>query len=263
MTTEPAVTTSDRVPQVVLPAPTAWPIVMAMGIGLVFAGLVTSGAISILGAILAIRGAVGWFSVVLPEERVEIVLADQKEPLVASPRGISRAERVAHEPHRARVPVEVYPVKAGIKGGVAGGVVMAILAVIYGVLAKGSIWYPVNLLSAGFFPGRDTPAELLTFRFDSFVVALAIHIVTSLLVGLLYGAMLPMVPRSPVLLGGIVAPLLWSLLLYSVLEFIDPVLNRAISWPWFVLTQVGFGVVAGLVVSKQQRVPTWQHKAAR
>jgi len=222
---------------------------------------VTYAAISFLGAILAIRGAVGWFGEVLPEERVETVFADEKEPLVVSSRGIVRGERVAHEPHRARVPLEVYPVKAGIKGGVAGGIVMAVLAVIYGAIAEGSIWYPVNLLSAGFFSGRDTSAELLSFRFDSFVVALAIHVVTSLLVGLLYGATLPMIPHRPVLLGGIVAPVLWSLLLYSVLQFIDPVLNRTISWPWFVLTQVGFGVVAGFVVSKQQRVPTWQHKA--
>ena len=118
----------------------------------------------------------------------------------------------------------------------------------------------MNLLSASFFLNRDTPEELVSFRFDSFVVAVAIHIVASLMVGLLYGAMLPMIPRRPVLLGGIVAPVLWTLLLYSVLQFIDPVLNRTISWSWFVLTQVGFGVVAGLVVSKQQRVPTWQHR---
>jgi hypothetical protein len=261
MANEPSAAASDPAPRVELPAPTAWPIVMAVGVGLLFAGLVTTTAISFLGAILAIRGAVGWFTQVLPEERTETVVADEKEPVIASPRRLPTGARVPHEAHRARVPVEIYPVKAGIKGGVAGGVVMAILAMIYGELAKGSIWYPVNLLSAGFFPGRDTPAELVSFRFDSFVVALVIHIATSLLVGLLYGAMLPMIPRSPVLLGGVVAPVLWSLLLYSVLQFIDPALNRTISWPWFMVTQVGYGLVAGLVVSKQKRVPTWQYKA--
>src|SRR5262245_36995895 len=115
MTTESTLTTSDRAPRVILPAPTAWPIVMAMGIGLLFAGLVTTGALSALGAILAVRGAVGWFGQVLPEERVETVVADVKEPPLTSARGIPRAPRVANEPHRARVPVEVYPVKAGIK----------------------------------------------------------------------------------------------------------------------------------------------------
>ena len=36
-------------------------------------------------------------------------------------------------------------------------------------------------------------------------------------------------------------------------------MNQRIDWPWFVLSQVGFGIVAGLVVARQQRVPTWQH----
>src|SRR5947208_12737611 len=44
-----------------LPAPTAWPIVLAFGLTLVFAGLVTSASVSLLGAILAIAGCVGWF----------------------------------------------------------------------------------------------------------------------------------------------------------------------------------------------------------
>jgi hypothetical protein len=39
-----------------LPAPTAWPIILAFGITLVFAGLVTSDSVSILGALLAITG---------------------------------------------------------------------------------------------------------------------------------------------------------------------------------------------------------------
>ena len=49
-----------------MPAPTAWPIVLAFGITLLFAGMVTSGAVSVLGAVLAVAGAVGWFREVLP-----------------------------------------------------------------------------------------------------------------------------------------------------------------------------------------------------
>jgi hypothetical protein len=37
------------------------------------------------------------------------------------------------------------------------------------------------------------------------------------------------------------------------------VLNQRISWPWFVICQIGFGVVAGIVVSHQLRVRTWQY----
>ncbi len=36
-------------------------------------------------------------------------------------------------------------------------------------------------------------------------------------------------------------------------------LNQRIDWLWFVICQVGFGVVAGAVVLRQERVRTWQH----
>src|ERR1700757_784321 len=54
-----------------LPAPTAWPIILAFGLTLVFAGLVTSASVSILGATLTLAGCVGWFRDVLPHEKHE------------------------------------------------------------------------------------------------------------------------------------------------------------------------------------------------
>ena len=56
-----------------MPAPTAWPLAMAFGMTLVFAGLVTAAAVSILGALLAVAGAVGWFREVFPQEHEETV----------------------------------------------------------------------------------------------------------------------------------------------------------------------------------------------
>ena len=35
-------------------------------------------------------------------------------------------------------------------------------------------------------------------------------------------------------------------------------MNQRIDWFWFVLSQIGFGLVAGLVVSRQERIRTWQ-----
>jgi MFS family permease len=90
------------------------------------------------------------------------------------------------------------------------------------------------------------------------LLATVIHLLTSLLVGLLYGAMLPMVPRRPIILGGIVAPILWTGLLHSILGLLNPLLNQLISWPWFVASQFAFGIVAGLVVVRQEQVPTQQ-----
>src|SRR5882672_6366112 len=69
-----------------LPAPTAWPIVLAFGITLVFAGMLTTASVSILGAILAICGYVGWFRDVLPHEKHESVPVMAAEARVVTSR---------------------------------------------------------------------------------------------------------------------------------------------------------------------------------
>jgi hypothetical protein len=243
-----------------LPAPTAWPLVLAFGITLVFAGLVTSEPVSVLGGVLVIAGAVGWFRNVLPHEEHESVSVTPGEPAIATTRrDVARLE-VASQPKRAWLPLEIYPVSAGIKGGLAGSVVMAGLAMLYGLISGNGIWYPVNLLVAGFFPGavNATTVQIAEFRMSALLLAIPIHLITSLLVGLLYGVMLPMFPRRPVFLGGLIAPIMWSGLLYTTLDIINPVMNHRINWLWFVLSQVGFGVAAGVVVSLQQRIRTYQ-----
>jgi hypothetical protein len=243
-----------------LPAPTAWPIIVAFGITLLFAGLLTSVTVSVLGAVLAVSGAIGWFRDVLPHEAHETVrVSDRIEPVVTARPEVARVGWMTDEVNRTWLPLEIYPVSAGIKGGLAGSVVMAILAIIYGIASKHGIWYPINLLAAGFFPTRVTTAGIAAFHWDAFLIAVAVHLITSLVVGLLYGAMLPMFPRRPILLGGFVGPILWSGLLYSILGIVNPVLNQRIDWFWFVLSQLGFGIVAGIVVSHQERIHTWQH----
>ena len=239
-----------------LPAPTAWPIVFAFGITLLLAGLLTSPSVSILGAILAVTGCIGWFQDVLPHEKEETVEVKAEVSVITTPRREVERLPVAPELPRALLPLETYPVSAGIKGGLAGSVAMAVLACLYGVLKQHSIWYPINLLAATIY-GQSlqlTPATLNAFHLGSFVVASFIHLLTSLLVGLLYGAMLPMFPRRPILLGGVIAPILWTGLLHSVLDLINPLLNQHIDWPWVVASQFAFGIVAGLVVVRQQRV---------
>jgi hypothetical protein len=250
----------DATDTIEVPAPTPWPIVLAFGVALLFAGLVTSEAVSVLGAVVALAGAVGWFRDVLPHEAQESVLVIAQAPSITTMRREVARMEFAHELRRAWLPLEIYPISAGIKGGLAGSVAMAVLAMLYGVLSHTSIWYPINLLAAGFFPAAatDTTAEIATFHLRVFLTAIPIHLITSLLVGLLYGATLPMLPRRPVLLGGFIAPLLWSGLIHGILGIVNPVLNQRIDWLWFVATQAGFGIVAGLVVSRQERIYTRQ-----
>jgi hypothetical protein len=247
---------ADTVP---MPASTPWPIVLAFGITLLFAGLVTSEAVSVLGVVVAISGAVGWFRDVLPHERHESVEVVTQVPGVTTMRREVARMEVARELRRAWLPVEIYPISAGIKGGLAGSVAMALVAMLFGVLSHTGIWYPINLLAAGFFPATANTAEIAAFHLPALLIAIPIHLITSLLVGLLYGATLPMLPRRPILLGGFIAPILWSGLIHSILGIVNPVLNQRIDWFWFVASQVGFGIVAGLVVSRQERILTLQH----
>jgi hypothetical protein len=133
-----------------------------------------------------------------------------------------------------------------------------VLACGYGLLKAGSIWYPINLLAAVVYAEslKLGPAQLDSFHPDSFAVAIVLHGIVSVLVGLLYGAMLPMFARRPILLGGLIAPALWSGLLYSILGLLNPLLESHIDWFWFTASQVAFGIVAGIVVMRQSRVTT-------
>jgi hypothetical protein len=243
--------------RVELPAPTAWPFVLAFGVTLLFAGLVTNVSVSVLGAVLTLVASVGWFREVLPiQHEIEVPLVSE-DIVIATDRPVVERVPIAPEQVRAWLPVETYPVSAGVKGGLAGSVAMAIVACTFGLLRFGSIWYPINLLAAVVdLQSLREPGGLNAFHLDSFGFALVIHIVVSILVGLLYGAMLPMFPRRPILLGGLIGPVLWSALVYTMLGLINPMMATHINWSWFIASQVAFGIVAGLVVVRQSRMLT-------
>jgi hypothetical protein len=104
---------------VCLPASTVWPIVLAFGITLMFAGLVTSAPIGMVGAALAVTAGVGWFRDVLPQEKEEAVKVGELPAAATSTRHEVERLPVAPELPRALLPLETYPVSAGIKGGLA------------------------------------------------------------------------------------------------------------------------------------------------
>jgi hypothetical protein len=243
--------------EIEVPASTAWPFVLAFGCSLLFAGLVTSVSVSLLGAVLSLAGCIGWFREVFPHEHEVTVPVVAEDIRITTERRL--VERVSVPDYqRAWLPVHTYPVSAGVKGGFAGSVAMAFLACLYGVLKAGSIWYPINLLAAAVYAEslKLGPAQLYSFYADSFAIGLGLHALVSTLVGLLYGAMLPMFPRRPIVLGGLIAPVLWSALIYTILGLLNPTLASHIDWYWFVASQVGFGIVAGLVVVRQSRMLT-------
>lgn len=246
-----------------VPAPTGWPLVAAFGFTLVFAGLLTHPLVSVAGVIALGSGLLGWARAVLPTEaHEEVPVIEPAASPVAPKRGIRRL-RIGESGHRARLPVEVYPYSAGIVGGLVGGGAMVVLALVYGMVAHHSPWYAVNLLAAS---GSASIAamsgdELLRFHAGAFALATIIHVVGSALIGLLYGVMLPIFSRHPIVVGGIVAPLLWSGLLYSVQGIINPTLSERVDWWWFAAFQFVFGISAGLVVVRRARVFTLQYRS--
>jgi hypothetical protein len=234
-----------------LPQSTPWPIVLALGLMLMISSPVFSLGVGALGLLLTVMGAVGWFKDVLPVEKIEHIEVTE-EIVTIEPSGLKVARIGVDETHRAQLPLRTFPISAGLKGGIAGGIAMVIPAEIYGVLRYHSIWYVVNLLG-GAGVGEwinPTSAQLAHFRLSAFITANVIQGATTLLVGLLYGALLPVWPKRPILLGGIVAPVLWTGLLHSTLGIVNPYLAARIDWWSFAASQVVFGLVAGYVVTR-------------
>jgi hypothetical protein len=70
--------------------------------------------------------------------------------------------------------------------------------------------------------------------------------------------MLTIFPRHPILLGCLVAPVLWTGFLHSLLMLMNPVLIEYIDWRWFAFAQLAYGITAGLIVVRQSKVSTSQ-----
>jgi hypothetical protein len=84
-----------------------------------------------------------------------------------------------------------------------------------------------------------------------------IHAAFSVAFGLFFGVVsptLPPFPGGPVIAGGVLMPLLWTGLCYGFMGIVDPLLNEFVSWPWFIVSQVVYGLVMSLVVINTEKV---------
>src|ERR1700745_1092651 len=247
-----------------LPIPTAWPMVTAVGIMLLAAGFVISIVIGLVGVLTALVGAIGWFREVFPVPQHEVYPYVEPARRAAAIKLSSR--RISHLAlgaggHRAYYPVQVHRYSSGILGGLAGGAAMAVLAMLYGLIFQHSIWYPINLLAAAGLPTMETAnvATLYQFHLPAFIIAVLSHGVLSILVGMLYTVLLPMLPsRYEWFWGGIIIPLIWTAMLFRMFDIVNPALAAHVNWFWFIICQISFGLVGGYVVFKSQKVETMQ-----
>ena len=211
-----------------LPAPTAWPMVLACGVTLLGAGYLMHPMLAILGMAAVLLGCAGWFRDVLPVERVEVVPVIEQPAVAPSPRGVL-ALQAGTNAHRMRLPLEVYPYAVGVKAGLAGGAAMAIVGCLFGLLTHGSIWYPINLLAAAGSARltEATTAELARFSAGGLILASVAHLSLSVLVGILYAALLPIFSRRPILTAAVLLPMLMSGITWALLRAVNPAAGRA------------------------------------
>jgi hypothetical protein len=238
--------------------------VLAFGLMLLAAGVLTYWALSVVGLVISLRAAVGWWHQVIPHEEHEFVPfqapAERAVPVRTEGRSVATL-KVGEGHHRMYFPEKVHPYRAGVWGGLAGGTAMAVLAAAYGMVAQHSIWYPINLLAATVIPNiaGSTVEGLRTFNALAFAVAFVAHGCLSILVGVLYAVTLPMFPKRAPLWAGVLAPLFWTALIAATLNLTNPALNQRVNWAWFLICQLAFGLVAGFVAAKTQRIDTMQH----
>jgi hypothetical protein len=67
-----------------------------------------------------------------------------------------------------------------------------------------------------------------------------------------------MFPKYAPFWAGILMPVIWSGLVATTLNILNPALNARISWPWFVVCQLGFGLVGGFIIARSTHIRTLQ-----
>lgn len=231
--------------------------VFALGVALLFAGVVTHPGVSMFGALLFFGAAVGWWRQVLPREhheRVEVV----NEPSESTAPDRIRVERIrpGQRGHRIRLVGRVRPFPTALRGAVVGGIGMAAVACLFGLISQGSVWYPINLLAAAAVPdlASATVDQLRQFSITGLLMGTMIHATMSYLVGILYAVMLPMFPRKAFWWAGLTAPVLWSGLAAVGMDLVNPALNSRIDWYWFIASQLAWGLTGGYVIARTERI---------
>lgn len=254
---------SSRPAEVQMPRPTAAPMIVALGLVMLAAGIGLSIAMSYVGAAMLVVGLGAWIGNLLPGRghfHERLAGPDQQpQPIVAAPGAVARLES-GMPGYRMRLPLKVHPISAGIKGGILGGFLMPIPALTWGAFSGHGIWFPVNLLAGMVMPKVEempTP-ELEQFQLTLLLVAMVIHAVMSLVLGLIYGVLLPTLPAirgGQVAWGGVLMPLLWTGFSYGLMGVVNPRLQESVDWLWFGVSQFVFGVAAAMVVIYTEKIP--------
>lgn len=245
-----------------MPQPTVAPMVLALGVCLLAAGVAFGPAMVVVGALILFTGLGLWIAHLLPGRghfHEALVESAQRAKDVAATVGTVEQLQAGMPGYRVQLPVMIHPVSAGVKGGLLGGLVMPVPAFIWGLVSGHGILYPVNLLAGMAIPGvaRMSVEELGQFHLSLFIAAAFIHVATSLVAGLLYGVLLPTLPfiPKPMAWSGLLMPVLWTGVSFLGTQVVSPILSAQLDWPSFIFSQFIFGLVVAIVVMRAARLP--------
>ena len=254
-----------------MPASTAWPLVLSLGIALIAAGLAMSIGFILVGAVVFAYGLGGWISQLLPGQghQFEPLVEPQFRAMATVPApGTVEPLKPGAPGFRFRVPEHDHPISSGAKGGLVGAALMPIPAMLYGLIDHQSIWLPINLLAGVVIPGiTETSVESLSveslrqFNLAALVLGVVIHLAFSITFGLMYGVILPMLPNvrgGPLLYGGVLMPILWSSVCYGLMGVVNPLLQQYVNWFWFVVSQFVYGLAMSYIVHRSEKIAVSQ-----
>jgi len=240
-----------------MPRSTVAPLVLALGMALLAAGVPLGAGFLAVGAAIVVTGLGLWIAQLLPGQgHAHEPLrepARRLPPVTGSPGGVEKL-RPGMPGFRFRLPEDVYPITAGLRGGIAGGVAMAIPALLWGLFSNHGLWYPVNLLAGMVLPKVGQMSVLELEQFDAWLLlaGVVIHVAMSVVFGLIYGVLLPTLPSVSLAMAwaALLAPLVWTGISYTLMGIVNPGLLAGVSWPWFILSQLVYGVAMALVVTQ-------------
>src|SRR5262245_27461905 len=257
-TSQPVGTAPDAIE---MPRPTVAPLVLALGLALLFAGVSLGLGFFVVGVVIVVAAIGLWIAQLLPGRghfhEPLAAPALRPQPVTGAPGGVEQLQE-GQPGYRLRLPQDIHPISAGVRGGILGGVAMIVPALLWGMLSGRGFWFPVNLLAGMVLPGVDKmdAADLGRFHQSLLLVSVVIHVVLSVVIGLIYGVLLPTLPSvpRPIAWGGLLMPILWTGVSYAVMQVVNPTLTGKVSWPWFIVSQFVFGITMPAVVLGAKRL---------
>ncbi len=140
---------------------------------------------------------------------------------------------------------------SGVAGGVLGALVMGLFFMLVSAMRGLGFWTPMKLISAVFLGTSAVFAGA-----GAVVLGLIVHLLVGAALGVLYAYMIPkeISVGLDVLMGLAFGALVYFVMTYAVLPWVNPLMFAAVSRGWFFVYHLAFGLTLSLVVPVRRGV---------